>query len=87
MFNKKLKQEKEQYRLFLSEILQNISDYMYKNFKNNFIQNEPGSGDCEYSFTKGCVEFNCFSEKHKGFFVNDKKVSLSEFINYVQINK
>lgn len=87
MFNKKLKQEKENYRLHLNEILQDVSEYMYKNFKNNFIQNEPGSGYCEYSFARSRVEFNSFAENHKGFFINDLKVSLSKFINHVQNNK
>lgn len=87
MFNKKLKKEREDYRLLLNEILKAVSNYMYKNFENNFIQNEPGSGHCEYSFSKSSVEFNSFAEKHRGFLINGLKVSLSKFINHVQNNK
>jgi hypothetical protein len=73
--------------LSLNEILKDVSNYMYKNFENSFIQNEPGSGYCEYSFDKARLEFNQFAEDHKGFFINCEKVSLSKFISYAQNNK
>lgn len=78
----KLKKERNELQNIICEMIRSVQDILKEHGK--FILNGIGSGDNTYTINGRLFEFNEFSCKHCGFFIDNKKVSLKQFIKDAQ---
>ena len=82
LVNKKDVEGLEKTREYFQEILDVLPDII-EGKGGTYEYNEPGSGDITYELRGNSLEFNQFTSEFTGFYVNSKKVSFKEFINFL----
>ena len=79
---KKLEEEQKKLQIHVSELIHFTQNVMEEHGK--VVLNEFGPGNNTYDVGGRIFEFNKFSLEHRGFFIDGKKVSLTEFIKEAQ---
>lgn len=81
MFNTKLKKENTKLINNFNFLIDVILLILHNKYE--FIQDEIGSGDCNFKISKNKIlKFNQFSQKFKGFEIYNIKKDISKFISF-----